>query len=614
MRRHETVMVAAMVLAVSAGGSLAQVQDRSGADWPHWQGPDRTDITRETSGWDEGAWPIGESAWTASVGAGASTPIVVGDRVYTIGWADGDDHLYCLDAATGQVVWEQRYPCPQHGRYATTNRQIWSGPSSTPEYDAETSWLYTLSNDGDLNCWDGNRGGAKVWGCNLFDTYGVQRRPVPAAGGGAEDYGYTTAPLVYGDWVIVEVGDDEGNLMGFDKRTGQRRWVSECKDPAGHTGGLVPMVVEGVPCVVVLTVQRLLVARLDPGLEGRTVATHEWQAAYNNNIPTPAVYGDSVVLTTAHTKRGMARLRISLAGAEVVWDSPNPSQVCSPVIYNGHVYHAWQDVRCLDFETGGLDWKGAQFGADGSCLVTGDGRLIVFGGKRIGLVETADRSPDACTVLSLRAGVGSPNSWPHVVLAGGRLLARDREGSLSCFALTSPRSPVSILTFAAQDADPDWGGDWGLWPQVAGCQGETAWVAQDAEGGAGGSMRITYDIGAEPRSFSIWLAPGRNVNLAAHDRFVIYARGDVPSFTLVVKDRSAAPDGATDAGIADLVVTGVTGQWQRFELPFADFVPRVAGAAIEWRAVNHVGVAMMADRNATSGTLQVDNLRAVAAD
>ncbi len=24
-------------------------------DWPHWRGPERTDITAETSGWDEGA-------------------------------------------------------------------------------------------------------------------------------------------------------------------------------------------------------------------------------------------------------------------------------------------------------------------------------------------------------------------------------------------------------------------------------------------------------------------------------------------------------------------------------------------------------------------------------
>ncbi len=180
-------------------------------------------------------------------------------------------------------------------------------------------------------------------------------------------------------------------------------------------------------------------------------------------------------------------------------------------------------------------------------------------------------------------------------------------------ATAAPPGALAIVTFAAEDADPDWGGDWGLWPQVEGCQGQETWVAEDAEGGAGGSMRIAYDIGADPRSFSMWFAPDNPVDLSAYDRFVIWAKGDVPSFTLVVKDSSSDPEGANDIGIADLVVTGVTGRWQRFELPFADFVPRVAGTAIDWRAINHVGVAMIGDRNATSGTLQVDNVRAIAA-
>lgn len=175
-----------------------------------------------------------------------------------------------------------------------------------------------------------------------------------------------------------------------------------------------------------------------------------------------------------------------------------------------------------------------------------------------------------------------------------------------------PPGPVQVFSFASESAKPDWGGDWGLWPQVAGCGGEATWVAEDAEGGKGGSMRVAYDLAAAPRSFSLWLAPGRNVDLSAHDRFEIHARGDVPSFVLVVKDRTSDPEGKTDVGIADLLVTGVSGQWRRLELPFADFVPRVPGTAIDWRAINHLGVAMMADRTLARGTLQVDNLRAIA--
>ncbi len=154
-------------------------------------------------------------------------------------------------------------------------------------------------------------------------------------------------------------------------------------------------------------------------------------------------------------------------------------------------------------------------------------------------------------------------------------------------ATTAIAGAVMVFSFPAEDADPDWGGDWGLWPQVEGCRGQETWVAEDAEGGAGGSMRIAYDIGADPHSFSMWFAPDSPVDLSAYDRFVIWAKGDVPSFTLVVKDSTADPEGANDVGIADLLVTGVTGRWQRFELPFADFVPRVAGSA--WRAPPSTG-------------------------
>ncbi len=213
------------------------------------------------------------------------------------------------------------------------------------------------------------------------------------------------------------------------------------------------------------------------------------------------------------------------------------------------------------------------------------------------------------TPIRLTFNTGT-DRWPNLWLGSRRVgdgpydVAGNRQTN-------PPPPPLTVFSFPADGADPDWGGDWGLWPQVEGCEGEATWVAEDAEGAGGGSMRVTYDIGADPRSFSMWFAPGRNLDLSAYDHFVIYARGDVPSFTLVVKDRSADPEGATDAGIADLLVTGVTAQWQRFELPFADFVPRVAGTAIDWGAINHVGVAMMADRNAISGTLQVDNLRAL---
>jgi len=87
------------------------------ADWPHWRGPARTGITDEDFGWTGEAWLLEKPSWTAYVGEGASSPVVVGDRVYTLGWESGKDALRCLNAKNGTPVWSVNYKCPKYGRF-----------------------------------------------------------------------------------------------------------------------------------------------------------------------------------------------------------------------------------------------------------------------------------------------------------------------------------------------------------------------------------------------------------------------------------------------------------------------------------------------------------------
>ena len=83
--------------------------------------------------------------------------------------------------------------------------EVW--PASTPSFDAATGYLYTMSTDGDLQCWDTARGGRRVWKLNLYDAYKAPQRP--SVGGGRRDYGYPGAALIWRDWLIVEVGARE---------------------------------------------------------------------------------------------------------------------------------------------------------------------------------------------------------------------------------------------------------------------------------------------------------------------------------------------------------------------------------------------------------------------
>jgi outer membrane protein assembly factor BamB len=168
------------------------------------------------------------------------------------------------------------------------------------------------------------------------------------------DYGYTTAPYVRSDWLVVEVGSKEGCVMALDKRTGEPRWASEYRGPAGHTGGLVPITVEGVPSLAVLTLHDLLVLRLDRGSEGKTVATYAWKTAWANNDLTPAVRGDCVLISSWHTHKSICKVKITLHGVTRLWEQPYASFIGSPVIDGDQIYMANERLLCLDWDTGRL--------------------------------------------------------------------------------------------------------------------------------------------------------------------------------------------------------------------------------------------------------------------
>ena len=426
------------------------------ADWQHWRGTNRNGVVSDDSGWDGKAWIKGE-LWRFSAGEGSSSPIVVGDRVYLTGWANNRDSVICLNADTGKELWRQTYASPRYGRFAVGDQGFYAGACSTPEFDAESSLLFTLGIDGAVNAWNTKSAGKRVWGVNIYDRYGAKQRPeVAKRRKTRRDYGYTTSPLVIGNQVIVEVGGTTGNLVAFDKSSGRELWVSKNRDEAGHTGGPVPMTVDGVPCVVVLTLRNLVVTRVDGSKAGQTVAEYPWTTDFANNIPTPAVSGDSVIITSSYNHKSMCRVRVTLQGATKVWESIEvQSAVCSPVIHEGHIYWAWRGIHCVDFATGKELWTGGKNGTPGSCVVTADNRLVVYGDKgELSLLETAKRSPDKFTQRAAVRVLSRTDAWPHVAVANGRVICRDRSGAVVCLATSAGLAAKLKVKVASTPTSP----------------------------------------------------------------------------------------------------------------------------------------------------------------
>jgi len=403
------------------------------ADWPHWRGPARDGSSPESSGWDGKRWLADKPRWTADVGEGCTSPLAAGGGLFTLGWSKGKDVVVRLDPATGKPVWTAAYDAPKFGRHHVGDVGFYGGPTATPE--TADGLLFTLGADGALNARRQDTG-KPVWGFNLYERYKMTRRPKVGAGGKQRDYGYTCAPLAHGGSLLVEVGGDEGAVMAFDARTGKKLWGSAFKGHAGHAGAMALITVGEIACVAVLTLRDLVVIRLDKGNEGKTLASTPWATEFANNIAGPAVSGASLLVTSGYNIGRIARFTVSKDGMTKDWEAKHYSKACTPVIQGGHVYWAWQKVHCLDWKTGKRLWEGGGFGDPGSCIVTSDGRLIVWGGMgRLALVETARRSPGEYLELAARTRLATAHAWPHACLANRTLYLKDRLGKMTALAV-----------------------------------------------------------------------------------------------------------------------------------------------------------------------------------
>ena len=433
-RRHMTCIYRILFLVTLVAGSEVVGH---GDDWTHWRGTQRDGHSMESSHWQgDGKWLPSDPAWTIQAGEGGSSPIIADGRLYLFGWVDGKNSIECFDAATGRQRWGQQYDSPRYGRKSLGDLGLYSGPSSTPELDTDTGFLYTLGSDGDLHCWDAFDDGKQAWHINLYDQYDTPQRP-RVGRSGHRDYGFTSAPLVYKDVVIVEAGGSGGTLVAFDKRTGKQRWVSDAKHIPGHTGGPALIKIDGVDCAAVLTFSHLLVTRIDGPRVGETVAEYEWTTTFANNIAGACVAGDRVLITSAYNHNAICCLKISSGKATKVWEQRYASKVCTPLVHENRVYVAWQRLRCLDLESGRQLWEGESFGDAGSLIATADDRLIAWvGNGEVILAETAKRSPKKLTVLAKSKRMFRDDVWPHIALADGRLYCKNRDGTLHCFALS----------------------------------------------------------------------------------------------------------------------------------------------------------------------------------
>lgn len=376
-----------------------------GDDWPQWRGPNADGISLETS-WNPKAVAEGKILWQKNVGAGYSGVAVVKEHVFTMGNADENDTVACLNAADGSQVWKFSYPCASPKSYP--------GPRGTPAVDMASGSVFVLSREGVLYCLDAGKGTEK-WKKDLKSEFGAQ----------APKWAFSSSPRVVGDMLLINEG---AKGIALNKNTGAKIWAG-----GPGTGGYSSPVVYtkgGKQYVAVFAAKKAYGLELKTGSE---VWSYGWETAYDVNAADPIIVGNEVFLSSGYNK-GCALLDIS-GSPRVVWESKvmrshfGSLLLGAGVLYgiDGQAGNKGSELKCLEFKTGAQKWSektgfGAIVGADGKIIFLGEaGKLIVAEMSTEGYKEIA------ASQLKL-----SGKCWTMPVLANGRIYCRSEGGDLLC--------------------------------------------------------------------------------------------------------------------------------------------------------------------------------------
>ena len=411
------------LLAISFA-SAAGVQSIAG-DWAQWRGPNRDGMSPETGLLKE--WPAGgpRLVWKSTgLGGGYGGPAIAAGRIYLGGYVGDEDVVRALEETTGKQIWSAKVgPIPKAtGPGQGIDRN--DGPRATPTIDGDR--LYMLGAGGRLVCLE-TATGKESW-----------RKEFAADLGGRmmSGWGYAESVLVDGDRVVCTPGSPKGTAAALDKRTGKLLWQSAALTDKAAYSSIVIANLAGVRQYVVFTDQH--VAGIAPA-DGKVL----WQAPRPGKtavVPTPVVQGDHVFVASGYGV-GCNLFKVSksadgLAAEEIYANRDLVNHHGGVVLIGDHLY-GHSDTKgwvCMEFKTGKVVW--ADRGVGKGSVTYADGHLYCRSEGGAGIAALVEATPKGYVEKGRfdQPHRSSKNSWPHPVIAGGRLYLRDQD-ILLCYDL-----------------------------------------------------------------------------------------------------------------------------------------------------------------------------------
>lgn len=321
------------------------------ADWPQFRGSQGQGVSNEKG--LPTTWSGAENvAWKVELpGAGTSSPIFVGDRIYLTAYSgfkvpgqgggsmEGlKRHVLSLNRRDGKLLWNADIPSKLPEQ--ETIRDDHGYASSTPVSDGELIYAFF----GKAGVFALDLAGKIVWQADV--------------GEGLNGWGSAASPILVGDHLIVNASVESQSLYALNKRTGKEVWRARGIKESWNT----PIVVnpaEGKPELVVAIMGDVL--GFDPAT-GEQLWNCKTDIAWYM-VPSLVAEKDVVYCIGGRTGGGLA-VRVGGRGdvtdTHRVWVGKKGSNVSSPCLHDGHLYWAHEQlgiVYCAELATGKIVYE-----------------------------------------------------------------------------------------------------------------------------------------------------------------------------------------------------------------------------------------------------------------
>jgi outer membrane protein assembly factor BamB len=380
--------------------------------WPQFRGPNRDGISPETVSLAR-AWQPAEprELWAIDVGEGYAGPAVLNGRVYLMDY-DRDkkqDALRCLSLADGREIWRYAYPVPVKRNH---------GMSRTVPAVAD-KLVVAMGPKCHVVCLDSVTGELR-WGLDLVRQYGTTVPPWYAG----------QCPLIDRGAVILAPGGKDALLLALESETGKVLW--QTPNPHGWKmthSSVMPMELGG---------ERTYVYCANNGVVGLSAKdgsilweTTDWKISIAT-VPSPLVLDGGRIFLSGGYDAGSLMLQITRESGRFVPRTLFRLQPGvfgatqhTPIVHDNHLYGVRADGKfvCLTLD-GKPVWtsgSGQQFGLGGFLMADG----LILAMNDAGLLRLIEAAPGKYALLAQAQVLKGRESWGPLVLAGGRLIARD---------------------------------------------------------------------------------------------------------------------------------------------------------------------------------------------